>query len=200
MSSIYFLGILLLFLSTFTCTEIKWEVKFENETCSIPMGDSKNVSVIITHLNKTDLIASNATIRIVSDRKILHVSKIIPIDEIEGDKWSGFFEIEAIFIGSAKVFVEIMTENTIEKSSQRMQINVKQKHIVNGVFVKVFNACVIVFYFIMQVHFGVVLDLKKVKSIVQKPLRPFAAFVCNYTLIPLVSWSHKSIFDNNFKQ
>lgn len=198
MSAVYFLVILLLFLSTFTCTMIRWEVKFENETCSIPMGDSKNISVIIVHLNKTDLIASNATIRIVGDRNILNVSKIIPINEINGDKWNGFFEVEAIFIGSANVFVEIMTENTVERSSQQMQINVKLKHIVNGVFVQVFNICVIVFYFIMQVHFGVVLDLNKVKSIVRKPLRPFAAFVCNYTLIPLVSWSHKSIFRQQF--
>lgn len=183
----HFLVIWFLFLNSFSCTEVEWEVKFENDTSSLSMGDSKNISVVITHLNRSELIALNATMRIASDSNILHVSKVIHANEIVGSEWNGFFEVNAIYIGCANVFVEILRENTTERSPQRMQIDITLKHVVGGVFVKCFNVFVMIFFFIMQLNFGVVLDLNTVKSIARKPLKPCAAFVCNYTLIPLVS-------------
>lgn len=184
-ATIYFLVIWLL--NKFSYAEVKWEAQFENDKCTMYMGDSKNISITIMYLNQTDLIASNATIRIVGDSNILQMSKMFLANEIENSKWSGFLEVHAIFIGSTNVAVEIIRENSIERSSQQMQIEIMRKSIVGGIFVKRFKICVMIFYFIMQLNFGIVLDLSKVKEILRNRLRTCTAFICNYTSIPLVS-------------
>lgn len=182
---VYFLAVWLL--NSFSYAEVKWKAQFENDTCKIYMSDTKNISLTIMYLNQTNLIASNATIRIVSDSNILQMSKMIRANEIENGEWSGFFEVHAIFIGSTHVAVEIIRENSIERSSQQMQIEIMRKSIVGGIFVKCFNICVMIFYFIVQLNCGMVLDLSKLKEILRNRLRTCTAFICNYTSIPLVS-------------
>lgn len=192
MAKIYFLAILLLVFCHFSHAQddSAWEVEFENSKYSIYMGDSKNISLSLTNLNNADLIEANATIRIVSDSNILKVTKEIPLSEIEGDKWSGNFTIDAVFIGIANLSVEIVWDNDrIEKSLRQVRIVILHKSILGPVFMKYFKICVLWFYFVMYINFGVILELDKVKTIVRKPLRPCIAFVCNFVLSPLVRHS-----------
>lgn len=181
----------ILLLTLCRCTHTKddftWEANFENTTHSIYMGDSKNINLTINILYKVDLIASNSTIHVFSDSNILQVTKLTPGNEINGDKWNGFFTIDAIFIGIANVSVEIIQQNQrVHRSSQQIRINILHKSILGGVFMKYFHICVLIFYFVMYINFGVVLELSKVKAIIQKPLRPCIAFICNFILSPLV--------------
>lgn len=186
---IYFFVIFSSILCHFSCAQddITWTAHFENTTYSIDMGDSKNISLTITNLNKSKLIESNATIRIVSDSNILQVSKIIHPNEIVGDKWSGNFVVDAIFIGHANVWVEIVQQQKNEqRSPQQCRINIQHKSILRGDFMKYFNIFVMIFYFVMYINIGVVLELDKVRANVRKPLRPCIAFICNFIFSPLV--------------
>lgn len=188
-SSIYFLVVFLLSLFCFSGAQdnFEWKAEFENTTYSVYMGDSKNISLNIINLNKTDLIQSNATIQIVSDSKILRVAKIISLNEIEGDQWSGSFTVDAVFIGHANVSVEIVWESKrVQKSSQQVRVVILHKSILGGVFMKYFHICVLIFYFVMYINFGVILELSKVKAIIRQPLRPCVAFICNFIFSPLV--------------
>lgn len=190
-SAIYFLVVLFVTLccSSYAQNGVKWEVTFENTTHSMYMGDSKHINLSITNFNKTDLIESNATIRIASDSNILRVAKIIPLNEIEEDKWNGSFTVDAIFIGNANVSVEMVWENKqVQRSSQQIRIHILHKSILGGVFMKYFNICVLIFYFVMYINFGVVLELSKIKALIRKPLRPCVAFLCNFVFSPLVRY------------
>ncbi|XP_055299002.1 ileal sodium/bile acid cotransporter-like [Sitodiplosis mosellana] len=190
-SAIYFLSILSSILChlSYAQDDFTWEAHFENTTCSIYMGDLKNISLTIANLNKADLIESNATIRVVSDSNILRVTQIIPLNEIDGDKWNGFFRINAIFIGHANVLVKVVRENKqVQRSTQQIRIDIRHKSILGTVFMKYFNICVLVFYFVMYINFGVVLELSKVKTVVRKPLRPCVAFICNFIFSPLAGY------------
>lgn len=196
-SEIYFLVVFSSIPCCFSAAQdgISWTAHFENTTYSIDMGDSKNISLTITNLNKASLIASNATIRIVSDSRILRVSKTIHPNEIDGDKWSGIFVVNAIFVGHANLSVEIVQQQKSEqRSSQQCRINIQHKSILRGDFMKYFNIVVVIFYFVMYVNIGVILELDKVRAIVRKPLRPCIAFICNFIFSPLVrSYSNNII-------
>lgn len=187
--AIYFFVIFSSFLCHFSCAQEgnTWTAHFENTTYSIDMGDSKNISLIIINLNKTNLIESNATIRIVSDSNILRVSKIIDLNEIDDDKWSGIFVVNAIFIGHANVSVEIVQQQKNgQRSTQQCRINIQHKSILKRDFMKYFNIFVMIFYFVMYINIGVILELNKVSAIARKPLRPCIAFICNFIFSPLV--------------
>ncbi|XP_031639534.1 sodium/bile acid cotransporter 5-like [Contarinia nasturtii] len=196
-SILYFLPILLLTsnCSTYTKNEKNesiWKVNSENMTYSMYMGESKNISVTLTHLNRTELMESKASIMIISDSNILKVSRTVPLNEIDLDEWSGVFSADAIFIGSANVFVMISRRENIglkiEESSQRIRINISCKSMLGEMFMQYFDKCVLIFYFIMYVNFGILLELSKVKDTVRKPLKPCVAFICNFIFTPMASY------------
>ena len=115
------------------------------------------------------------------------MSKIIHPNEIDGDKWSGIFVVNGIFIGQANVSVEIVQQQKNEqRSSQQCRINIQHKSILQGDFMKYFNIFVMIFYFVMYINIGVILELNKVSAIVRKPIRPCIAFICNFIFSPLV--------------
>lgn len=169
--------------------EIRWEAKFETETYSMTMGDSKNISLSLNQLNKENLLKLNATIQVVSDSRILRVSKIYPLYELDGDKWFGTFTVDAIFIGNANISVVIVPENKqldYDKSSQQISINILRKSILSGNFQDHFNMFVCIFFFVMNINFGMIFELDKVKATIRKPIKPIVAFLCNFIFTPLV--------------
>lgn len=182
-----FVGLLILCRFSGAENDFAWKANFKNETYSMYMGDSKNISLTITNFKKADFIDSNATVRIISNSNILRVTKVIPLNEFEADKWSGYFTIDAIFIGNANLSVEIvLASKRTQRLSQQIQIVIINKSILAGVFMEYFHICVLVFYFVMYINFGVILEVNKVKDLVRKPLTPCVAFLCTFIISPLV--------------
>lgn len=167
----------------------EWKVNFENESYTMYMGESKKFFLSIKNLNKIELLESNATIRLLSLKNILRVTTEIPVVDIEDDEWTGSFNVDALFIGKSSIYVEVQNnQSAVENSSQQMIISIKHKGISNELFLKCFNIIASVFYFVMYVNTGIVLDLKQVKSIIRNPWRPFIALTCNFIITPLVRY------------
>lgn len=182
-SSIFVLVIFVVIQSQFSKAEhgVGWEALFENST-SVYMGDSRQFNLTIENLTQP-----YTKIRVVSDSGILKVSEIVLTGQIEQNEWVGSFAVDARFIGSANVFVEIDRHNaSSERSVEHMHIWVMRIPIINEVFMFYFGKCVLLYYFIMYVNFGIVLDLQRVKAILKKPLIPSIAFICNFVFTPLV--------------
>lgn len=146
----------------------------KKENClKLQMEQSESINLTISNLNKTELIASRAEIRVVSDADILHVAQNISLNDIiNNDKWTGVIKLDAIFIGKVNLFVEIIRgqdESKTEKSDSLSVIIVRKDRVIDTVFIISVASLVSILY----INFGAALDLRKVKNSIRKPIGNF---------------------------
>lgn len=170
--------------------DFEWDVYFENSRQFKKMGESEEIKLKIVDLNKTEMIESNAVIKIVSDSKILQVSKTITIDAIdEGGNWSGSFMATAVFIGHANVFAEIIWKNDgfkIEKSSNAMTLNIIRDQSLKTAYDDIYKIYEICFNIILRILCGMAIDWKNVVRFLRKPIGLGISCFCNFVFTPLV--------------
>lgn len=97
----------LLNLNAFSIAENDKSVLFGINNPYVKMNQINEFDLKVVNLNKADIIESNVKIRIVSDSNILEVSKVIPIDQIDGGSCYGNFTAVAVHIGCANVHLEM---------------------------------------------------------------------------------------------
>lgn len=173
--------------------KITWTTKWEfdskcetiDENClKLEMDQMKNITLILSDLDKQDLKGSNATIRLISDSDILHVQKEISVDEIaDSGEWNGSIEVGAVFIGKANLYVEIHRGEDVLTSDKLLVIIVRKTRIIDTVFIVSVATLVSILY----INFGAALDLRKVKNSLRKPIGPAIAFFCHFVFLPVVS-------------
>lgn len=193
LSKVYFTGALLLTTIHFSNAEdnVKWKANFGNSSSSIQMGESREIYMKIECFNKTEFIELNASIRLASDWNNVRMHQLTELEEITENKWNGVFTVDAIFIGNVRVFVEIVRRDdgsVLARLPQQLLISVK-RHKCDYREIKQFLKYIfIIFNFILYTNFGLVLDLAKVKAILRNPLRNLIAYLCNFIVMPLVSF------------
>lgn len=197
---VYFLGFLLLVQNQLShaSNEVKWEVHWEyepkcektkdeqlNVDCmKMNMDDSNTVNLTISNLNTTDLIKS---IRVVSsDSDLLKATKEIPVGEITNGAWTGSFKAQSNFIGKTDIYVEVIRTNDdtkSEQSSKLLVVIIREKRFIDHAFI----VSVISLASMLYINFGAALDLRKVKSVLRRPIGPVIALFCHFVFLPLVS-------------
>lgn len=154
------------------------------------MNFGQRFEMQFVNLNKTELIESNATIRVVSDSKVLGVGTDISLRGIDKNgRLNASFHADAIFFGRANVFVEIIRGNSdskVERSFNQMVLTVVRSKDFKSKFEEWFEYYDYSFYTVLRVLCGMAIDYKKVAEIIQKPIAPAISVVCNFILIPLV--------------
>lgn len=180
---------------------IKWTTKFElNDTkVQLHMHDTLRVNVTLSGLNVADLIATNASINIVSDDNVLEViGGNIPLGKIsELGQWSGSFDVSATFLGRAQVNVRIVRNGITYQSPESLAIIIiREERLVD----KLFTASVATLVSILYINFGAALDVQKVRAAFVRPIGPSIALFCHFLLLPVVSSTTWRFFWGGFFQ
>lgn len=165
---------------------VSWIVKFEPQNLTLHMDTDRTINVSLSNLNKSELIATNATIYIRSDSDILQASKTIAATEIgDNGEWHGNCSINAVFIGAVNIYVSIIRIDGREEHSltQLPIIIIRRERLID----KLFIISVATLVSILYINFGAALDLRKVKVVLLRPIGPAIAFFCHFIFLPLVS-------------
>lgn len=187
-------GVLLLVQCQVIRSENKWQTQWQyeskcnqsDECLSMHMDTTANVNLTISNLNKTELQQSKATIRVVSNADELLVSQEIPLNEIGNDGiWKRSFNIEAVFIGKAYLYVEIIRKDQKpEQSDEKVLVVItRPERLIDTLFIISVATLVSMLY----INFGAALDLRKVNGVLRRPIGPAIAFFCHFLFLPLVS-------------
>lgn len=171
---------------TYANDGINWIAEFPANNLTMHMNDDRVFNVTLRNLNKTNLIATNATIYIRSDSDILQITKAIPASEVSDDgKWSGEFGMSAVFLGTANIYVAVVEANgRTEFSPKQLKVIITRPE---RFIDKMFTMSVIALVSILYINFGAALDLRKVKGVLLQPIGPAIAFFCHFIFLPLVS-------------
>lgn len=170
----------------------EWNANFEPSNITVHMNDVKALNLTLNQLDTVNLVKNNATISVVSDTKILQVSKLISLDEIVNGSWSGSFNVSAIFLGNANVFVRIEQNGSIELSRNLLPIVIiREERLIDTIFTISVASLVSILY----INFGAALDLAKLKNILLKPIGPTIAFFGQFLFLPLVRCIYIHDFD-----
>lgn len=164
--------------------DVKWTTYFEPKNFTLHMHDTRNVNVTLSELNVPDLIATNATIKIVSDTDLLVVNRQIPLNEIINGQWSGQFTVAAAFLGRAQVYVRIERNGSVSQSSESLKIVIiREERLIDTLFTISVASLVSILY----INFGAALDLQKVRVAFVRPIGPSIALFCHFLVLPIVS-------------
>lgn len=159
------------------------------------MDHSQIFALQFVHLNKTELIESNATIQAVSDSQVLGIRSEISLEDINDEGGLNVsFVAFAIFFGRANVFVEITRPNNdkIEQSPNKMTmkiVRIRPLKLKLETFYELYETS---FYTISTLLCGMVIDWKEIAAILRKPIAPGISMICNFVFVPLVSRFLKS--------
>lgn len=168
----------------------EWNVDFYEYYPVLEMGEQKEIKLDLTNLNKTKLIDLSAEIRVVSDSFVLDVDKTIPVSDIENDQWHGTIVMEALFIGAARVHVEIdwktQTECAIEQSTRYVSIQIIRQRPPVWMYTNYYDIYETVLYLVTRLILGVVLKWREVTAILRKPLCICISLCCTIIIMPMV--------------
>lgn len=161
----------------------EWTCLFVPKKFTVHMLDTRIVNLTLTGLNLADLIATNATIKIVSDNDILQVERQIPLNEIHDGQWSGQFNVSATFLGRAQVFVHIVRRENVIKSKESLAvIIIREERLIDTLFTISVASLVSILY----INFGAALDMQKVRAAFVRPIGPSIALFCHFLILPVV--------------
>lgn len=167
-----------------TSAASQWIASFEPQNTTVHMNTVESIRLSLSGLDTDNLIKNNATVQVVSDADILQVSHSIPLKEIVNGRWSGTFNISAVFLGNANVFVDIVSNGATDRSAQSLSvIIIREERLVDTLFVVSVASLVSILY----INFGAALDVNKVKLVLRKPIGPAIAFFCHFFFLPVVS-------------
>lgn len=161
-----------------------WTATFEPTNITIHMNEQATINLTITGLDANKLRNENATIEIRSDSSIAGVYHPISLSDIVDGTWKGTFNIDAIFLGSAKVYVTIDTVKGSDRSTTTLPvIIIREERFIDKLFVISVAALVSILY----INFGAAIDLTKVRAILIRPIGPAIACFCQFVFLPVVS-------------
>lgn len=172
--------------------DVKWTTTFEPNNLTLNMHDSRVVNLRLAEFsNLPDLIAANATIKVVSDNDILEVNRQIPISEITNGQWSGQFNVSASFLGRAQVYVHIEHRGNVSQSAESLPVVIiREVRLIDTLF----TISVATLVSILYINFGAALDLQKVRAAFVRPIGPCLALFCHFLVLPVVCVLYLEVF------
>ncbi|XP_035215148.1 ileal sodium/bile acid cotransporter-like [Stegodyphus dumicola] len=100
---------------------------------------------------------------------------------------NGTLQVEGLFLGFGKVFIleKNVTSQKVRKLKPPLEVVVvRQDKVIN----KVFTAFVATIVTINYINMGCALDIGVVKKVLKRPIGPAVGFVCQFLVMPLVSY------------
>lgn len=184
-----FLVIAFIVSTTYSTSVSAWVTEFEPKNVTLHMHDVRSINLTLTQLNVPELIATNATIRVVSDKDILEVTRLIPLHEIQNGQWRGQFNVSGTFLGRAQAYVEITWRaGNVSRSTETFPVVIiREERFID----KMFTISVASLVSILYINFGAALDMRKVRAAFVRPIGPVIALLCHYLVLPVVSLIHR---------
>lgn len=166
-----------------------WTAHFEPSEITIHMGTADEIVLTLENLNYAELLANGGRFHVrASNEKLLHIDKQIGASEVsEQGSWSGAVYIDAIFLGTTSVYIDLVySDGTVERSDQQLPVIVIRE---NRIIDSVFTGSVATLVSILYINFGAALDLGKLKGIVKRPIGPAIGFMGQFVIMPLVRYN-----------
>lgn len=173
---ILFIGPLFLLCSAFTA-------KFQPETLLIHMHTTENVNLTLEDIPQ---LTSGSYLHIISDNyRLAEVSKNISASEIINGRWDGNFDINALFLGTPNIYVELVrSDGNIEQAEQFLPLTIIRE---DRAIDHAFTGTVALLVALLYINFGAALDVSKLKGILVRPIGPAIGFCGQFIVMPLVS-------------
>lgn len=169
----------------------QWTVTFERNSpiYIMEIGEKKIINFKLSNLNKTELTKSSAKIRAASNSDVLRAYQEISVSEINENEVNGSIQLEAIFIGGAHVYVEIVRPNKnnfeLDRSPKYLPVQVMRKR--DYMYSEFYTIYENAFYWLIRLFFGIVIDWRNVAANIRHPTGIAISFLCTYIFMPMVS-------------
>lgn len=208
--SLKFISLVLLLLiisNRCSCAEEKpkWGANFSENYLVLRICEHRELTLDLWNLNKTGLMESSAEIRVVSDSPELWVDKKIPVSDIENDQWHGTIKMDALFLGSANIFVEIdwktQNKSCVERSYEYVYVQIIRRSPPLWIYSEYYDIYETSLYIITRCMLGMVLKWHEVTDILQNPLCIVVSLLCTVLIMPMVSVHNNAVIflkNNNF--
>ena len=108
----------------------------------------------------------------------------------DADNWSFIFNITGRFLGFTKVNAEIKSKNEV-LARRTLDVSIVRKKTIES---KVFSYSVAILVSLAYINMGCAMDLEVVKKTLKKPVGPLIGFLCQYLLMPLLSYALGFLF------
>lgn len=183
---------LLIILAVFApfCSALK--AQFNPNSLTVKISDHQSVKVLLSDLeqNVKDLINDRNILQILSDdesiAQVVNQRQITFAKNENDESWEANFNVSGIFLGSAKVFVELKLQNNqSEFSSDSLSVTVVRS---KGLVDEVFMLSMIVFLVVINVNFGAALSLSNIKEILIRPVGPALCCLGQFVFMPVMSY------------
>ena len=108
----------------------------------------------------------------------------------DGNDWNFLFNITGKFLGFTKVKAEIRNSNKVLAESV-LNVSIVRKKTIQS---KVFSYSVAILVSLAYINMGCAMDLEVVRETIKKPIGPLIGFLCQYLMMPLLSYALGFIF------
>ena len=123
-----------------------------------------------------------------------HQEIVLNVDNLGFDKdatnWEVFFNISGHFLGVTKVQAEIKNKDQV-LAKESMNVEVVRKKTIQS---KVFSYSVAILVSLAYINMGCALDIDVVKNTLKRPIGPAIGFICQFLVMPLLSYLLGFIF------
>lgn len=171
--------------------DVGWNAIFGTYHPYLEMLKPRRFNLKLVNLNQSELIESEAEIRIVSDSNVVIAASTIPLDEIKENSWNGTFLVTAIYIGRANLFVAIHRakgEPKIERSTSRITLKTFRNGILKSDYAEFYEYFEFGFYLILRLLCGIAINWKSFYKAMRKPIAIPVSVVMQFIVCPLVSY------------
>ena len=113
--------------------------------------------------------------------------------ERDADNWSFIFNITGKFLGFTKVRAGIKSRDKV-LAEKTIDVSIVRKKTIES---KVFSYSVAVLVSLAYINMGCAMDLHVVRETLKKPIGPMVGFLCQYLIMPLLSYGLGFLFGAN---
>ncbi|CAO1394627.1 unnamed protein product [Diamesa tonsa] len=188
------LQFLVLFLTQSVIFAASWSAEFNPEKVEVLTDLNLEVQLTLKGLTDNIIDAKN-----INDRNFLRLKSdhddLATVRNQENIKfelkqddgtWTSHFNVSGVFIGKAKIYVEIKTKaNVSETSTESLDVIIlRPKRFIDRLFI----VSVIALVSLLYINFGAAIDLSKITEIMKKPVGPLICGCCQFIFMPLIAY------------
>jgi len=155
------------------------------ENCDF-IDDPGSLQLVLS--NEKEDIASLQTEEQENDKEVF-----LNVNDLEKDgaqSWKTMFSITGKFLGFTEIKAELKKDTKI-LSQETMKVSVVRKKTIQS---KLFSYSVAILVSLAYINMGCAMDLDVVKQTLKKPVGPLIGFICQYFIMPLLSYALGYIF------
>lgn len=163
------------------------EVQFTCQSCPLTDHDPGSLQLLLKN-DQPDIAAIEFEGDQKDDEILLNLSDIG--FKRDANDWNFLFNITGKFLGFTKVKAEIRNSNKVLTESV-LNVSIVRKKTIQS---KVFSYSVAILVSLAYINMGCAMDLEVVRETIKKPIGPLIGFLCQYLMMPLLSYALGFIF------